>query len=177
MRNVVLIAGVLIGFVLGYAWRPKDDRAPDSAAAPTSPATTTAAKGNCAHDPSTFRCVKFDHNYDGDTITFQIPNVPPILGKNISVRVFGIDTPEMKGKGPCEKDRAREAKEVVTHLLEKAKHIELRNIQRDKYFRILADVVADDVSVSEKLLNAKLAYPYDGGTKAKTNWCQLASRP
>lgn len=36
--------------------------------------------------------------YDGDTMTVTIPDVPPLLGENIPVRVRGIDTPEMKDK-------------------------------------------------------------------------------
>lgn len=162
MRYWFLLSGLVIGFVLSYGFRAGGERAP--------------ATDACVHDAATFRCVKFDHNYDGDTITVQIPNVPPIIGKNISVRVYGIDTPEMKGKLPCEKDRAKEARDLVHSLLSQAKHIELRQVQRDKYFRILAEVVADGVSLREKLLERKLAYPYGGGTKDKTNWCELAKR-
>jgi len=42
-------------------------------------------------------------NYDGDTITFNLPNLHPIIGKNIRVRLNGIDTPEIKGK--CDKEK------------------------------------------------------------------------
>ena len=34
--------------------------------------------------------------YDGDTIRFNLPLYPPIAGKDIRVRVNGIDTPEIK---------------------------------------------------------------------------------
>lgn len=50
-------------------------------------------------------------------------------------------------------------------MLTKAKQIKLKNIGRDKYFRILAEVWADDVSLSKAMLDAGLAKPYDGGTK------------
>ena len=40
-------------------------------------------------------------NYDGDTVTFNLPNLHPIIGENISIRVNSIDTPEINGK--CEK--------------------------------------------------------------------------
>jgi micrococcal nuclease len=37
--------------------------------------------------------------YDGDTIRVDIANCDqPILCKNISIRIFGIDTPEIRGK-------------------------------------------------------------------------------
>jgi len=42
-------------------------------------------------------------NYDGDTITFNLPGLHPIIGEKISIRVNGIDTPEIKGK--CEKEK------------------------------------------------------------------------
>ena len=42
-------------------------------------------------------------NYDGDTITFNLPGLHPIIGEKISIRVNGIDTPEIQGK--CEKEK------------------------------------------------------------------------
>lgn len=126
----------------------------------------------CHHDSSTFRCVKFIKNYDGDTITFDIPNTHPLLGKKISVRVLGVDTPEIKTKNKCEKARAIEAKKIVEAALKKAKRIDLENIQRDKYFRILADVKLDGISLSQLLLTGGFAYSYTGGTKELPNWCK-----
>jgi len=137
-------------------------------------ALTTKDPQKCAHDSMTFRCVKFIHNYDGDTITISIPNVHPLIGENISVRVRHIDTPEVKGKLPCEKETARTAQRLVENQLKNAQNIELRNISRDKYFRILADVYVDDKNLSETLIKNKLAYAYEGGTKEKVNWCNRA---
>ena len=65
---------------------------------------------DCPHGSDRFNCVKFVKNYDGDTITVDIPNVHSFFGNNISVRVRGIDTPEVRGKSPCEKDWAQAAK-------------------------------------------------------------------
>jgi endonuclease YncB( thermonuclease family) len=45
--------------------------------------------------------------YDGDTFRVNIDSLPPIVGKNIPIRV---DTPEMPGKCQYEKDLALEAK-------------------------------------------------------------------
>lgn len=132
----------------------------------------SAPAGSCAHDAKTFRCVKYLRNYDGDTITVEVPGVHPLLGKKISVRVVGIDTPEKTGKKPCEKDRARDAQRLVQNLLKSASTIELRNADRDKYFRILAEVWADGKSVGEILVKNGLAYRYDGGRKpASRSWC------
>ncbi len=129
----------------------------------------------CDHEAKSFRCVKYDRNYDGDTVTFDIPNVHPLFGHNISVRLVGIDTAEIKTKDSCEKKVARTTKNLVESLLKQAKRIDLENVERDKYFRILADVKVDGRSVSEILIKNGLAVPYDGGTRKKVNWCAVAS--
>lgn len=46
-------------------------------------------------DTPTVKIVKV---YDGDTIHVDIDNWPSIIGKNIGVRVYGIDSPEMHDK-------------------------------------------------------------------------------
>jgi len=114
--------------------------------------------------------VQYVRNYDGDTITVNIPGVHPLLGDEIAIRVDGIDTPEIKGK--CERERrlAREAKAVVARLLVNAKSIRLVGVGRGKYFRITAHVVADGVDVGDELLRRGLAVPYDGGRKSY-GWC------
>jgi endonuclease YncB( thermonuclease family) len=48
--------------------------------------------------------------------------------------------------------------------------IKLTNLQRGKYFRVVANVVVDGVSLERELLDNKLAYRYDGGTKL--SWCK-----
>lgn len=133
--------------------------------------TNLAWAANCDHDATTFRCVNYVRNYDADTITFDIPGVHPLIGKNISVRVRHIDTPEIKGKLPCEKDAARTAKRLIENLLKNAKRIDLENVDKDKYFRILADVIVDGKPIKDILLKNNLAYAYEGETKQKLNWC------
>lgn len=132
---------------------------------------TALAASNCTHTATTFRCVKYIGNYDGDTITVSIPNVHPLLGEKISVRIAGVDTAEIKGKSKCEKQAALKAKELVSKVLSTSLHIELSNVRRDKYFRILADVHTDKGSIATLLQNKGLAYVYEGGTKENTNWC------
>ena len=131
----------------------------------------THAIGPCTHDNNSLRCVKFVKNYDGDTITFLINRVHPILGENIGVRIRGIYTPEMKSSDPCEKEKAEVAQQVVNKILANGKRIDLHNIGRGKYFRIVADVEVDGLSVGDHLIRKHLAYRYDGGTKQPVNWC------
>jgi micrococcal nuclease len=113
--------------------------------------------------------------HDGDTFNIEDDTLPEVFGKNLPVRVLGIDSPEIHGKLPCEQQKAQEAKQIASQLLLSAKVVELSQIQRDKYFRVLADVKADGVSLKDTLLAKGLAYPYFGATKKKLNWCKKGS--
>lgn len=140
-------------------------------------AEVSLAEDSCRHTPVSFNCVKYVKNYDGDTIKVNIPDVHPLLGKGIEVRVLGIDSPEMRTHDSCEKNVAKQAQKIVEGLLRNAKRIDLRDIGRDKYFRVLANVYADGVLIKDSLLKAKMAYTYDGGTKKKIDWCPLVKNP
>jgi endonuclease YncB( thermonuclease family) len=121
---------------------------------------------------SNFENVKYLGNYDGDTIKFDIEGVHPLLGDNINVRVFGIDTPEIRAKTECEKKRAVESKEYVRNELGNSKKIQLIDCKRGKYFRIVCRVVYDEIDLSTRLLKLGLAIPYDGGSKPQKDWCK-----
>jgi hypothetical protein len=43
--------------------------------------------------------------------------------------------------------------------------IKLTNLQRGRYFRVVANVVVDGVSLEQELLDNKLAYEYSGVKK------------
>ena len=122
-------------------------------------------------DNRSFSNVRYIDNYDGDTITFDIPQAPPIVGKNMKIRIRGIDTPELKrSKCQSEKKMALQAKNRVQALLGKARVINLYHIQRGKYFRFLADVEFDGKDLGQLLLKEKLAIEYFGGTR-NHDWC------
>ena len=107
--------------------------------------------------------------YDGDTFRVDIDSLPPIVGKNIPIRLNGVDTPEIQGKCQYEKDLALKARDFVRNKLANAKEIKLTNLQRGKYFRVVANVLLDGVSLEQDLLENKLAYKYTGGKKS--SWC------
>ena len=108
--------------------------------------------------------------YDGDTFRVDIASLPPIVGKNIAIRVSGVDTPEIRGKCQYEKNLALKARDFVRDKLANAKEIKLTNLQRGKYFRVVANVLVDGVSLEQELLDNELAYRYDGGKKL--SWCK-----
>lgn len=109
--------------------------------------------------------------YDGDTFRANIKEYPEVIGYRIGIRINGIDTPEMRGKCAKEKTLAKSAKQFTVEKLRAAKKIELRNMKRGKYFRIVADVYVDGNNLGEMLIAKGLAVPYDGGRKAKV-WCK-----
>ena len=107
-------------------------------------------------------CIKV---YDGDTITIaaKLPfKNSPIY--RFSVRLNGIDTPEIKGKTDDEKQCAILARDALKDLI-LGKRVELRNVQNEKYGRILAEVYCDDINLNEWMIAQRFAVKYDGGTK------------
>lgn len=105
--------------------------------------------------------------YDGDTITVDIDSFPPLIGEKIGIRIAGIDTPEIRDKRPKIKKLAIQARDYVRAVLARSESIELRNLRRGKYFRIVADVYVDGQNLAAALLDQGLAHPYDGGKKKK----------
>jgi len=104
--------------------------------------------------------------YDGDTFKVNIDGYPDIVGNHILIRIRGIDTPELKDKE--HKSLALRARDFSKKKLESAKEIKLLNMERDKYFRIVADVYVDGENLANMLLIENLANKYDGNSK--TEW-------
>lgn len=103
--------------------------------------------------------------YDGDTITIaaKLPNtLGPIY--RFSVRLLGIDSPEIKGSTFKEKELAIISRNILFQLI-MGKIVYLRNVSMEKYGRILADVYLGDLHVNDWMIKNGYAIPYDGGTK------------
>ena len=105
--------------------------------------------------------------YDGDTITIlsKLPYKDSALYK-FSVRLNGIDCPEIKGETLKEKQCAQIARDELSKLILN-KHVILKDLKTEKYGRILAEVYLDDLHLNQYMLDKKLAVKYDGGTKTK----------
>ena len=123
-----------------------------------------------ANQPESYKIEKIISVYDGDTFRADIRGLPDIIGKNIAIRILGIDTPEIKGKCEEEKIVAIKARDFARKALFNAKTITLKNLKRDKYFRLLADVYFDDTDLADALLVNNLAVKYSG--KKKSSWCK-----
>merc|ERR1712176_1502571 len=106
--------------------------------------------------------------YDGDSFTIGVPLLIANTQRyyKFSVRVAGIDSPEIRTKNPREKQVAVEAKEFVQdRILDRIVH--LTDVSHDKYGRVLARVSCDGQDLATQLIAARLAVAYDGGTKTK----------
>lgn len=103
--------------------------------------------------------------YDGDTFYVDIDSFPPIVGKNIPIRIYGVDTPEIRGTRT--RELADRAKFFAMFKLENAEVIELRNMRRGKYFRIIAEVWVDGTDLGKLLIDNGLAKPYFGGPRPR----------
>lgn len=121
---------------------------------------------------STFENVKVNRVYDGDTIFVDLNCSEDILCKNLGIRLDGIDTPEIRTKNACEKEKALIAKEYVEDKIKAAKRIDIIGAERGKYYRIVGDVMVDGASLSKGLLQNNMAVKYDGGKKETVNWCE-----
>lgn len=106
--------------------------------------------------------------YDGDTVRTTIrpfQDLPPL-----SIRVRGIDTPEIRGKCDAEKAKAQQAKQLMNNLL-RGQTITVVPYSWDKYGgRVVADMYGpNNVKISDIMIREGLARPYNGGAKA--SWC------
>ena len=103
--------------------------------------------------------------YDGDTITIAAKlhmKDSPLY--RFSVRMYGIDTPEIKGHTEDERAVAKEARDTLAALV-MHKSVTLKNVTTEKYGRILADVYLGNLHINNWLIEQRLAVKYDGGTK------------
>ena len=107
--------------------------------------------------------------YDGDTFKIDLPSMHPLFGDDLSIRLFGVDTPEMRGTSDEVKALAMQAQQLTEKALKGASKIELRNPQRGKYFRIVSEVWIDGESLADMLKAKGLAKDYDG-EGARPEW-------
>jgi micrococcal nuclease len=72
----------------------------------------TMSENNLYHYRAVYRS-----NYDGDTLRLDIDLGMGVWLHNQSVRLYGIDTPELRSRDRAEKERAIKARDFVRELL------------------------------------------------------------
>jgi endonuclease YncB( thermonuclease family) len=106
---------------------------------------------------------------DGDTLRVEATIWPGQVVR-VSVRVRGVDAPELKSRCLAEQAAALKARAVLETLVGDAP-VFLSNIGGGKYYgRVLADVTtAEGVAVGPALLALAVVRPYGGGRRG--GWC------
>jgi endonuclease YncB( thermonuclease family) len=109
---------------------------------------------------------------DGDTVAFQADFLPAPLKKELSIRVYGVDTPEKGFRAECPSEAARgEAASAFTkNAIATSTTRQIALIDWDKYGgRVLGDVILNGQSLRSMLIANGFAREYYG--EAKQSWC------
>jgi len=107
-----------------------------------------------------------------DTVAFRADFLPEPLKQELSIRVYGVDTPEKSWRGKCDEEKAmgEEASKFTKAQIENAKDIKVGIAKWDKFGgRVLGDVIFDGNSLREMLIEKGYARPYFGDKKE--SWC------
>jgi endonuclease YncB( thermonuclease family) len=109
---------------------------------------------------------------DGDTVAFEAAWLPDPLKKELSIRVFGVDTPEKGHRAQCpsEAQRGEAASKFTKDMIAASQKRQVVLMAWDKYGgRVLGDVILNGQSLRGMLISKGYAREYYG--EAKTSWC------
>lgn len=109
---------------------------------------------------------------DGDTVVISAPFLPAPLKPQLSVRVFGVDTPEKGHRAQCpsEAQRGEQASEFTKKAVASTKKHQVVLYGWDKFGgRVLGDMILDGVSLRAELIRNGFAREYYGDKKE--SWC------
>lgn len=132
----------------------------------STPALAQKQKDGVTYDANITRVI------DGDTVAFEAPFLPEPLKKELSIRVFGVDTPEkgFRAKCPQEDQRGQSATAFTKKMVAQAGKRQVILMDWDKYGgRVLGDVILDGKSLRMMLIQNGFAREYYG--EAKQSWC------
>ena len=107
--------------------------------------------------------------YDGDTLTAKVALWPSIT-VTTSVRLLGVDTPELRSKYACEKELAKAARAAAIAWIA-GRPITIRNVRHGKYAgRVLAEVWIDGKRLAHHMIDTGHGRIYHGGKRE--DWCR-----
>jgi|TARA_B100001105_G_C22363718_1_gene431589 endonuclease YncB( thermonuclease family) len=109
---------------------------------------------------------------DGDTVAFKADFLPAPLKQELSIRVYGVDTPEKSWRAECDQEAlwGEEASQFTKDKLNSATTIQVAIYKWDKYGgRVLGDIIIDGKSLRYMLIENGFAREYYGD--AKESWC------
>ena len=115
--------------------------------------------------------------YDGDTLRVHIDLGFGVWLRKQSIRVSGIDTPEIRTRDSREKKYGYRARDRMRELLPVGEKFVLRTYSAtpDKYGRILGTVLVDGEPASAILIRERLAVYYHGQNKTDVEKAHIAN--
>ena len=95
--------------------------------------------------------------YDGDTVTAMV-DLGFLHFQEMKLRLFGIDTPELRGE---EREEGIVVRDILRDMI-LDKEVEIRSYKdkQGKYGRYLATIIIDELDVNKWLLDNGHAKPY-----------------
>ena len=124
-----------------------------------------------------YKC-KITRVVDGDTVDIDIDLGFGVWLHKERVRIYGIDTPESRTRDKVEKRFGLLAKEFVKQFV-KGSSVILRTQKYDakgKFGRILGDIIVDDKSLSETMIQEHHAVIYHGQSKEDIQKAHINNR-
>ena len=113
--------------------------------------------------------------YDGDTVTADVDLGFRTWRRGESLRLFGIDAPELRGASRPDGLRSRDA--LRARVLGKEVVICTIKDRTGKYGRYLAEIYLGEENVNRWLVRQGFAVEYDGGARAMMAAKGAATRP
>lgn len=109
---------------------------------------------------------------DGDTVVIAAPYLPAPLKPQLSVRIYGVDTPEKGFRAKCESENQRglAASEFTKKAVAASTQRQVVLYDWDKFGgRVLGDIILNGQSLRGLLIQNGYAREYYGD--AKQSWC------
>jgi endonuclease YncB( thermonuclease family) len=109
---------------------------------------------------------------DGDTVAFEANFLPDPLKQELSIRVYGVDTPEKSWRAECDEEAlwGEEASQFTKDMINSATTIQVAIYKWDKFGgRVLGDIIIDGNSLRHMLIENGFAREYYGDKKE--SWC------
>lgn len=109
---------------------------------------------------------------DGDTVVIAAPYLPAPLKPQLSVRIYGVDTPEKGFRAKCESENQRglAASEFTKKAVATSTQRQVVLYDWDKFGgRVLGDIILNGQSLRGLLIQNGYAREYYGD--AKQSWC------
>ncbi len=186
MRWVILVTGVtgILGGIIGTRWRQETFPAPGVVArSQVNGGSASVGSGNAAspqagphtdaggRQPDANASALVHHCHDGDTCRLGFG---PGQSVWLNVRLAGIDTPEIKGRGGPGQPLGDAAREAI-NAAAKGKVVSVRQVDLDQYNRPIVELAVDGRILNLELVEQGLAEVYRGATKRLDRAPYLAS--